>query len=161
MRQVKKARQPSCGFKEMLREFLLRCLQYFNLGSVHFTYVDKDFDIYCEFPNRIYAGRWWKKALEKNEDEAKKRIVHEFIHLALGLPDNLIEFCYFSHPWNDFFSAVVYEDMLKHKRFDWVRVLSALKEKVQDEEWVKKWRESGKLGWPEVKLTALSSEASR
>ena len=161
MRQVKEVRRPSCGFKEMLREFLLRCLQYFNLGSVHFTYVDKEFDIYCEFPNRIYAGRWWKKALEKSEDEAKKRIVHEFIHLALGLPDNLIEFCYFTHPWNDFFSAVVYEDMLKHKRFDWMQVLSALKERLRDKAWVEKWRESGKLGWSETKLTAPSSGVSR
>jgi len=136
--------------KEEIQFFIKKCCNYFNIiHPIKFTIkYDSSEDIWC-YPHmgEIHVGQKWLKAWSINKDEAKKRILHEFIHIKYKLPDNIKDLHYYSHPWKDFFSAVVYEMMLEGVPFTFDIAIRFLEDKLKDKNWIKKWQESGKLGW--------------
>lgn len=138
--------------KSEIYKFAKKCQKYFQFFEpVKIIFRPEDpSDIYCfplKTPPEIVLAKKWHEAWKQNKDEAKKRIVHEFIHIVLHLPDNIDSLHYYSHPWKDAFSLTVYQDMQKHDTFDMNRVIKELHRNLSNPEFMNSLIKNGKLGW--------------
>jgi hypothetical protein len=140
------------SIKKKVLQFVKRCQEYFRYNHPIIVKIkpDDDHDLYClplKYPAEIHLCKKWLIAYTLNGHEARKRIVHEFLHIAFKLPDNLPHLHYFSHPWKDALSKTVYEDMGKFRYFDWERILKQLEDNLLNPYWVEELVQNGRLGW--------------
>ena len=97
------------------KKFIEKAMKYFDVNHpIVITYCD-DVDDIAVIDNVILVGQKW---IEAPTPEQEKRIVHEFLHIALGLDDNIDELGFYSDPEKDELSRRVYEHMKMHPKFD-------------------------------------------
>ena len=135
-----------------VRYFVKRCQEYFRYPHTVVIRIkpNEDKDLYCyplKRPPEIHLCKKWLIAYNLNKDEARKRIVHEFIHIAFKLPDNIEQLHFYTYPWMDALSKTVYEDMREFKYFDWERILTKLENNLLNPYWCEELIQNGRLGW--------------